>query len=152
MHNNYKKALLFFANSSAFCIDITACGNNFPRVIEMHIDRKTLLGGIGAGTIAGIFGAGGGLILVPLLTKSECIAEKDIFPTSVCIILPICLMTLLSLHNQVLASFPDIIPYLIGSTIGGFIAASRGKKIPTLLLHRVLGWMILWGGFRYLWS
>lgn len=137
-------------NSSAFCIDGITCGNNFPWVIELRIDKKIIWGGIGAGTVAGIFGAGGGLILVPLLSKSEEISEKNLFPTSVCIILPICLTTLLSFHNQVSSAFPGVLPYLIGSAIGGFAASSLKEKIPTLLLHRVLGWMILWGGFRYL--
>jgi len=47
-------------------------------------------------------------------------------------------------------SFQASVPYLFGSAAGGFLAGMYGKKIPTKWLHRGLGVLILWGGFRYL--
>ena len=40
--------------------------------------------------------------------------------------------------------------YLLGSVIGGLCAAVWGQKIPARWLHRGLGLLILWGGYRYL--
>ena len=53
-----------------------------------------MLAGFTAGAVNGIFGAGGGMLLVPLLTLLANLEEKQIFPASVTIILPICLVSL----------------------------------------------------------
>ena len=116
--------------------------------------RKCLgitLSGLCAGAVNGLFGAGGGMILVSLLTKISKIDEQAIFPSSVCMILPICIVSLLMSVNVTGISLTMLIPYLIGSAAGGLIAGFTAKKIPTLWLHRGLGLLILWGGVRYLW-
>ena len=108
-----------------------------------------IAGGL-AGTVNGMFGAGGGMILVPLLSLLTTLKEDDIFPASVSIILPICL-TSLSITLDIPATPWDIVvPYLIGSAGGGIIAGIFAKKIPTVWLHRLLGILILWGGIRYI--
>lgn len=109
-----------------------------------------ILAGLGAGTVNGLFGAGGGMILVPLLMKLTDLEEQEIFPASISIILPICLVSLgvSAIHRPL--PFAQAVPYLIGSAIGGILAGVLGKRIPTLWLHRVLGLLILWGGVRYL--
>lgn len=109
-----------------------------------------ILAGLGAGTINGLFGAGGGMILVPLLTKLTDLEEQEIFPASISIILPICLVSLSvsAIHGSL--PWAPAVPYLAGSAIGGILAGVLGKRIPTLWLHRVLGLLILWGGVRYL--
>ena len=43
------------------------------------------LAGLGAGAVNGLFGAGGGMVLVPLLTLLAAIEEKAVFPSSVSI-------------------------------------------------------------------
>lgn len=109
-----------------------------------------ILAGGAAGIINGLFGAGGGMMLVPLLTKLTDIDESDLFPSSVAIILPICLISLWATSLNSPLPWAAAVPYLIGSVFGGILAGLFGKKIPVLWLHRVLGILILWGGFRYL--
>lgn len=106
------------------------------------------LSGLCAGAVTGLFGAGGGMVLVPLLILLTDIAEDSIFPSSVAIILPICLVSLFLGSPKIPLS--DALPYLVGSAAGGVLAGLFGKKIPTVWLHRFLGLMILWGGVRYL--
>lgn len=107
-----------------------------------------LLAGIAAGAVNGLFGAGGGMVLVPLLTWLTDLEDREIFPASVCIILPICLISLWLTYQPI--PWHTAIPYLIGSAAGGVLAGIFARKIPTLWLHRILGILILWGGFRYL--
>lgn len=105
------------------------------------------IAGLAAGGVNGLFGAGGGMVLVPLLTKTG-LTPKQIFPCSVVIILPICIISLLLGSDQI--PWITALPYLLGSAVGGIGAGLWGKKIPVLWLHRALGLLILWGGVRYL--
>lgn len=103
-----------------------------------------------AGAVNGLLGAGGGMLLVPLLTAISPLKEKEIFPASVSIILPISIVSLLGSEGLSNLDFTTVLPYLIGSTAGGTLCGLLGKKIPTKWLHRILGILILWGGIRYL--
>lgn len=110
------------------------------------------LAGLGAGTVAGLFGAGGGMVLIPLLTLLTDIPEEALFPTSVAVILPICIVTLGATALTGTVAWREALPYLAGSSVGGFFAGRYGGRIPAKWLHRGLGVLILWGGIRYLWG
>jgi len=109
------------------------------------------LAGALAGAVNGLFGTGGGMVLVPLLTLFAHLKEDAVFPASVSIILPICLVSILFTVFQSDLPWKQALPYLAGSAIGGIFAGLWGRKIPVLWLHRGLGILIVWGGFRYLW-
>lgn len=108
-----------------------------------------LAGGL-AGAVNGLFGAGGGMVLVPLLTAFTALDETAIFPASICIILPICLVSLTVTAITGTVAWREAVPYLLGSAAGGILAGIWGKRIPVKWLHRGLGILILWGGWRYL--
>ena len=116
----------------------------------MHIALRSAVAGLCAGVITGLFGAGGGMILIPLLTTLIDAEDSEIFPTSLSIILPICIISLLFSLAQKSCSLYGALPYLIGSGIGGYLSGKYGKNIPSKWLHRGLGILILWGGIRYL--
>ena len=102
-----------------------------------------------AGAVNGLFGAGGGAVLVPLLGRKAGLNEQERFPASVAIIAPVSILSLLFSGPWQL-TFRQILPYLIGSALGGIAAGLWGKRIPTVWLHRLFGAVILWGGIRYL--
>ena len=112
---------------------------------------KMALAGALAGVINGLFGAGGGMILVPLLSGLTDLDEQSLFPASISIIFPLCLVSLAVAASAGPLPWREALPYLVGSGIGGVLAGAFGKKMPTLWLHRFLGCLILWGGWRYLW-
>jgi uncharacterized membrane protein YfcA len=107
--------------------------------------------GIGAGIINGLFGAGGGMVLIPLLTLLTDLNDNELFSSSLAIMLPICIvaLTATALHQPL--PLGESIPYLVGSAAGGILAGMLQGKIPTIWLHRILGLLIIWGGVRYLW-
>lgn len=117
-------------------------------------DKKQQFGaasaGLGAGLLNGLFGGGGGLVLIPGLAKFAKVQEQQLFPTSVLVMLPVSLLTLLLSAPVRELPWQEAMPYLLGSGIGGILAGLAGKRIPVLWLHRILGIMLLWGGVRYL--
>lgn len=110
----------------------------------------SLLAGLAAGAVNGLFGAGGGMVLVPLLSLSGEINEDSIFSSSIAIILPICFISLAATAITGTVAWADAVPWLFGSAAGGLLAGKWGQKIPALWLHRGLGILIIYGGVRYL--
>lgn len=110
---------------------------------------RSILAGLATGAVNGLFGAGGGMILVPLLTGCPEFSEEEVFSSSIVIILPICLVSLLTGTGLDLP-WRAAWPFLIGGTVGGICAVALGKRIRPVFLHRLLGILILYGGVRYL--
>ena len=106
-----------------------------------------ILAGLGAGAVNGIFGAGGGMVLIPLLGLLTDWEDREIFASSLGVILPICLVSLAAGPPP---PWQDALPWLWGSGLGGMAAGIWGRKIPLKWLHRGLGILIIWGGIRYL--
>ena len=109
-----------------------------------------LLAGFCAGAVNGLFGAGGGMVLVPLLTGLTDLNEEEVFPSSIVIILPLCLVSLTITALGPGVDFFLSLPYLLGGALGAVPAGLWGRRIPVKWLHRLLGPLILWGGIRYL--
>ncbi|MBQ7801171.1 MAG: sulfite exporter TauE/SafE family protein [Oscillospiraceae bacterium] len=109
-----------------------------------------VLAGLGAGAVNGLFGAGGGMVLVPLLSLLTDLEDQEVFSSSIAIILPICLVSLTVSGLQSGIPWSAALPWLLGSAAGGVLAGFLGQKIPTVWLHQGLGILIVWGGLRYL--
>lgn len=111
---------------------------------------RPALAGLCAGAVTGLFGAGGGMVLIPLLALLTDLEADSLFPCCVCIIAPICALSLLLAFHKGTVDIFTALPYLPGSAIGGCLAGKLAHKIPVKWLHRVLGIFLLWGGARYL--
>ena len=103
-----------------------------------------------AGAINGVFGAGGGMLLVPLLSLLANIKEDEIFSASVAIIFPICIVSLIISPGLDQLPLEIAWPYMLAAIPGGILAFLLEKKIPVTWLHRCLGVLIIYGGIRYL--
>lgn len=118
--------------------------------MRKHGKLFSLLAGMAAGAVNGLFGAGGGMVLVPLLGAGGEFSEEEVFSSSVVIILPICLVSLAAGSGGTLP-WHEALPFLLGGIPGGILAAVWGRRIPVAWLHRFLGVLIVYGGVRYLW-
>ena len=116
----------------------------------MRVKIGLILAGLAAGCVNGLFGAGGGLILIPLLTLLAPEKSREVFGSSLAVILPASIVTILVSATGGNISWKETIPYLLGGAAGGLAAGLWAQKIPSIWLHRLLGIMILWGGIRYL--
>ena len=117
--------------------------------------KRELLGsagsGLGAGILNGLFGGGGGLLLIPGLRYLAGIEESRLFSLSVSVMLPVCLLSIGLTAGAAPLPWREAWPYLAGSALGGVLAGVYGSRIPVLWLHRALGLTLIWGGVRYLW-
>ena len=116
-----------------------------------HFPFGAALAGLLAGIVNGIFGGAGGMVLIPALGLWTDVEPESLFPLSVSVMLPVCLLSLLLSARNAPLPWLEAMPYLLGSVAGGVLVGQFGKRIPTLWLHRIFGIMLLWGGIRYLW-
>lgn len=107
-----------------------------------------LIAGAAAGTITGILGSGGGMILLPFLIPVFRSEPERLFPSSLAIMFPICIFSLFSIDSAHFPDFHIFLPYLVGSILGGLSASHWGKFIPTIWLHRAFGVILLIGGLQ----
>lgn len=109
---------------------------------------KCAVAGALAGVLNGFFGAGGGMLLVPLLCRWVKLEDRKAFATSIFIILPLCAV---SATVYLLRGSVELVlaaPYLLGGLVGGFIGGRLFMKIHTTLLHRIFGLLLIYGGIR----
>ena len=105
-----------------------------------------------AGVINGLFGAGGGMVLIPLLRKWTDLEEKEIFACSVAVILPLSAVTLGMYFLQGGEIASRSLSYVAGGALGGVGAGILLRKIKAKWLHWGLGAFILYGGIRLILS
>ena len=111
---------------------------------------KCLLARLAAGFVNGFFGAGGGMVLVPLLIWLVGLPDKLAFSSAISIILPLCIVSLVIYGRHDMLPLSDALPYLLGGAGGGVLAGLWFQKVPAKWLHLALGALILLGGVRLL--
>ena len=111
---------------------------------------KIRIRGAAAGLVNGLFGGGGGTVLVPLLTAWCKVGQKRAMASCVAVILPLCALSaviyLLRSGLQLLAA----LPYLVGGLAGGLVGGKLFRRVPGPWLRRIFGAFLVYGGVRYL--
>lgn len=108
------------------------------------------LSGAAAGLVNGLFGAGGGMVLVPMLIHYGKLEDKKAFSSAVCIILPLCLVSIVVYWMKQVFPFTEALPYLAGGLIGGVLGGILFRKVSVQFLHKIFGVVIFVGGLRLL--
>lgn len=115
----------------------------------MQVKFKHLLAGGGAGLANGLFGGGGGSVLVPLLTRFCGLDQRKAFATSVAIILPLCTLSAVIYFVRGQLNWEAAWPYLTGGAVGGWLGGKLFRGIRVDWLRRVFGLLLIYGGTRY---
>ena len=109
---------------------------------------KYVVTGALGGLANGLFGSGGGLFLVPLMTRWSKLEERKAFATSVAIILSLSIVSSVVYFTKGALDFSTAWPYLLGGGVGGVISGLVFQKVPLNFLRRIFGLLILYGGIR----
>lgn len=112
--------------------------------------QKLALSGTLAGLVNGLFGGGGGMALVPLLTRWCGVEEKKAFATCVAVIFPFCLLSAAIYLFRTELSLPAALPYLLGGLAGGALGGRLMGKVSVVWLRRIFAAFLFYGGVRYL--
>lgn len=107
------------------------------------------LTGLAAGFLNGLFGAGGGILVVPFLEHSG-IKAKNAHATSIAIIAPLSLISSLFYFNRSFLDFSTAWNYIPAGVAGALLGTFFLKKIPTRLLKRCFGAVMIFSAIRIL--
>ena len=117
--------------------------------------RKTvkLFKNIGLGTLIGAvngcFGAGGGMVAVPLLKKSG-LDQKSAHANAIAIILPITVLSAFMYLNGGYVKISDSLSYIPTGLLGSLLGTVFIRKISPLWLKRIFGAFMIYAGVRLL--
>ena len=114
---------------------------------ETHI---YLLGGALAGTLNGLFGGGGGIPFVLLVTKRGALEQKEALATCVAVIFPLCAVSAAVYLYRTDFPLTAALPYLAGGFLGGSVGGRLFRGVSSLWLRRIFALFLLYGGIRYL--
>ena len=100
--------------------------------------------GIVVGGITGMVGAGGGFLIVPVMTWLLMLPIRTAIATSLLIIAAKSLVGFIGdLQGSQLIDWRFLLSLLILSSLGILVGVQLGKKIPTTKLQQGFGWFVL---------
>ena len=111
---------------------------------------KKITIGILAGIICGLFGTGGGLILVPSFIYILKIDPKKARATSLCCMLTMVIVSGIFYYKNNYIDWKSGLLCAIGGILGGYLGAKVLKKVPDYLLKIVFTIFIAYYSFRML--
>lgn len=114
----------------------------------MKEKTKAAITGVLGGLTNGLFGAGGGLFIVPLFIRWLRMAPRKAFASSVAVVLPLSLISACFYVWKGSVDFSAGLPFFIGGAIGGIVSSSCFKKVSVPFLRKAFALLILYGGIR----
>lgn len=101
------------------------------------------------GVINGMFGAGGGMLAVPMLKKIG-FEQKQAHANAVAVILPITVVSAALYLLKGTVNISDSIAYIPTGLIGSYIGTLIIRKISPMWLKRIFGGFMVYAGVRLL--
>ncbi|MBO5917291.1 MAG: TSUP family transporter [Oscillospiraceae bacterium] len=111
---------------------------------------KYALAGALAGVANGFFGGGGGSVLGPALTRLCGMEQRRAFATSVAVILPLCVLSVIIYFARGALVLSQAMPYVLGGAVGGLLGGKLFRGVKVEWLRRGFGLLLVYGGVRYL--
>ena len=113
---------------------------------------------VAVGCVGGIYGIGGGSILAPILIGTgrpprevALAALASTFVTSVAGVITFMILSI-NHHGSISPDWPTGIALGVGGLAGAYCGARIQRRLPDVLIRRVMGLLVIAIGARYLWS
>jgi len=105
--------------------------------------------GVLAGAANGLFGAGGGMLIVPALTYLSKLEEKKAHATAIAVILPLSVLSFVVYTLKGTFDWSKAISVGAGVVAGGAVGALLLKKVPKKLLTFVFYGVMIYAGVKF---
>lgn len=122
--------------------------NNYKKYAGIFF--AVVITGLVSGVVNGLFGTGGGIIIVYLLSKlyaeSDEYHTKDVFAMTVGSVL---IMSAASLGMYIKGgaiSWNDTLPYLLPAAVGGIIGAILLDRLNAALMKKIFAVLVVYAG------
>lgn len=114
------------------------------------IKNKLKLAIIGfiTGVLNGLFGAGGGTIIVPFMVFFLGIEDHKAHATAISVILPLSLLSSFVYIKNNIVNIPLTVNITVGSIVGGYLGAKLLNKVPINILRKIFGIIMLLASIR----
>lgn len=122
--------------------------NDESKSLSVKKKIALVIAGLFIGGVNGIFGAGGGMLLVPALTLILGLEQKRAHATAIAIILPLCLVSSIAYALNQNFDTGIVLPTVIGVTIGGIIGAVLLKKLSDGVISFMFFAIMLFAGLK----
>ncbi len=109
---------------------------------------KRITAGVFTGAVNGIFGGGGGMVAVPLLSGMLGYEDKQSHATAIFVIAPVCLASAVIYIINGYAVADVIIPASIGTVAGGFLGAFFLSRFSSKAVNYIFLAIMLIAGIR----
>ena len=117
------------------------------RLFQVYV-KKYLLG-LSIGIVNGVFGAGGGMLAVPLLKKSG-LDQKSAHANAVAVILPITVISAVLYITKGYVNISDSFPFIPTGLLGSIIATFILQKFSNKILQKIFAVFMIYAGVRLL--
>ncbi len=110
-----------------------------------------LILGLGAGVVSGMFGVGGGIVIVPALVAFLKFDQKLAVGTSLgALLLPVSLGGVISYYQANMFNVQDSALIAVGLVVGALGGARLALNLPSTTVKRLYGIFLLFVGLRFL--
>ncbi|MCK6579611.1 MAG: sulfite exporter TauE/SafE family protein [Anaerolineae bacterium] len=107
--------------------------------------------GFGAGIISGLFGVGGGIVIVPALVGLLRFDQKEAVATSLgALLLPVGLPAVITYYNNNAFDIATAVVVAVGLVFGAFGGARITLSLPSTTVKRLYGVFLLLVGLRFI--
>ena len=103
-----------------------------------------------AGLANGLFGGGGGMVFLPILSRWGNLSQRKLYATCVGVIFPVCLVSAAVYVVRGDISLRTAVPYLIGGLIGGWLGGKLYGEVSTRFLKWLFAGFLFYAGVKYL--
>lgn len=107
-----------------------------------------VLWGVCAGFLNGLLGAGGGMIVVPILSKR--LDTKEAHATSVAVIFPICVVSAILYLCGGKVGILDAAPFLLWGAVGSAVGTFLIFRLNGKIIRKIFALFMIWAAVRLL--
>lgn len=115
---------------------------------KLKFNHKLLIIGLFTGLVNGLFGSGGGTVLVPCLVFLMSIEDHKAHATAISIILPLSILSSLIYYRYNVVDIALTLKVAAGSIAGGIIGSMLLNKLPVNVLRKFFGLIMLIAAVR----